>query len=297
MVSGYKVTNISLTGIIPSTYYVIASTILRTYFGGDGMKLMILFILLLLIIIDSSYGYANEVDYIDLSNSEHGVITVTSPDLSLKIKLMVSSGGQRIFYNIVEEHQSFSLQFGNGNYSFELYSNISGDSYELIAKKSSYILIEDDLEPFLSKIQNVNWEDDMEPIIKAEELAAASYDDMDKLSAIYDFVINSMVYDYDKIQGLTYTYIPDIESVYSNGKGICYDYASLLAAMLRSVDIPAKVIKGYREGISDYHAWNEVYIDGQWITLDPTIDSANHTGFDPMHLNENQDLFTEVYEY
>lgn len=261
------------------------------------MKLMIIFVLLILLIIEMSFGEDKEVEYFDLSNSDHGVLTVINPNMDAKIKLMVSSEGERIFYNITEESESFSLQFGSGSYSFELYANIEGDSYEMIAKKVDFIQLNNDLEPFLSKIQNVYWDDDMKPIIKAGKLAEASDEDFEKLSAIYNYVISNIVYDYDKIEGLSYSYVPDVEKIYSEGKGICYDYASLLAAMLRSVDIPTKVVKGYRDGLTEYHAWNKVFVDEHWITVDPTYDSANHLSFEQIILYDNEDTYNEVYEY
>ena len=44
--------------------------------------------------------------------------------------------------------------------------------------------------------------------------------------------------------------------------------------MLRSVDVPTKLIMGYKDDIESYHAWNEVYLDGQWMVMDTTYDAA-----------------------
>lgn len=65
--------------------------------------------------------------------------------------------------------------------------------------------------------------------------------------------------------------------------GHCESFASALATMLRAVEIPARVVTGYRvdppEAMgdvvqvwsSDAHAWVEAYVDGEgWVTLDPT---------------------------
>lgn len=56
--------------------------------------------------------------------------------------------------------------------------------------------------------------------------------------------------------------------------GICYDYASLFAGILRSQGIPAKLVKGYKSDLKEYHAWNEVLIDNKWIVIDTTYDAA-----------------------
>ena len=69
--------------------------------------------------------------------------------------------------------------------------------------------------------------------------------------------------------------------------GFCGHYASALAALLRSADVPARVVSGYRGGQlvqplggadylelrqSDAHAWVEVWLDGSgWQRVDPTL--------------------------
>ena len=62
-------------------------------------------------------------------------------------------------------------------------------------------------------------------------------------------------------------------------KGICFDYAALMATMLRSQNIPAKMEIGYanmEEG-AVYHAWLSVYIkDIGWI--DDLIEFDGKTG-------------------
>ena len=46
--------------------------------------------------------------------------------------------------------------------------------------------------------------------------------------------------------------------------------------MLRSQDIPAKLIKGYTDLVKGYHAWNEVYLaeEDRWLVIDSTYDSG-----------------------
>ena len=69
--------------------------------------------------------------------------------------------------------------------------------------------------------------------------------------------------------------------------GFCGHYASALAALLRSADVPARVVSGYRGGKlvkplggsnylelrqSDAHAWVDVWLnDSGWQRVDPTL--------------------------
>ena len=67
--------------------------------------------------------------------------------------------------------------------------------------------------------------------------------------------------------------------------GICFDYAALMTAMLRTQGIPTRLVIGYAGEL--YHAWisvyikdvgwidNIIYFDGkEWSRMDPTLAAA-----------------------
>jgi transglutaminase-like putative cysteine protease len=65
-------------------------------------------------------------------------------------------------------------------------------------------------------------------------------------------------------------------------QGYCTYYASAMAVMARTLGIPARVAIGYATGEydqasrayivreSDAHAWPELYVDGRWVSFEPT---------------------------
>lgn len=80
--------------------------------------------------------------------------------------------------------------------------------------------------------------------------------------------------------------MPDVDETLSSGKGICFDYAALMAAMLRSQRIPTKLQVGYAG--EAYHAWISCYVDEigwvdniisfdgkDWSLMDPTLAANN----------------------
>ena len=71
-----------------------------------------------------------------------------------------------------------------------------------------------------------------------------------------------------------YNYLSDLDRVLTEKKGICYDIASLMAAMLRIQQIPTKLVMGYQSQIHTYHSWIEVYNTGKniWEIIDPVYD-------------------------
>ncbi len=63
--------------------------------------------------------------------------------------------------------------------------------------------------------------------------------------------------------------------VLETGKAECQGHALLYAALARSAGIPTRVVNGIVyvpefEGFL-YHSWNESYIDGHWVAVDPTF--------------------------
>ncbi|WP_084099672.1 transglutaminase family protein [Demequina sp. NBRC 110051] len=54
--------------------------------------------------------------------------------------------------------------------------------------------------------------------------------------------------------------------------GVCRDFAHLVVAMLRSLDVPARVAAVYAPGLKpmDFHAVAEALVDGKWWVVDAT---------------------------
>lgn len=56
------------------------------------------------------------------------------------------------------------------------------------------------------------------------------------------------------------------------GQGVCRDYAHLVIALLRAMDLPARYTACYAPGLKpmDFHAVAEAYLDGTWYAIDAT---------------------------
>lgn len=55
-------------------------------------------------------------------------------------------------------------------------------------------------------------------------------------------------------------------------RGVCRDYAHLVIALLRALDIPARMVAVYAPGLDpmDFHAVAEAWVDGVWQVVDAT---------------------------
>ena len=97
---------------------------------------------------------------------------------------------------------------------------------------------------------------------------------------IYDYVIANITYDYDKAENVKSGYVPNPDEILALGRGICLDYASVMAGMLRSQQIPTRLEVGYAGDA--YHAWISTYVEDQgWVNGMIHFDGKNWSIMDP----------------
>lgn len=63
------------------------------------------------------------------------------------------------------------------------------------------------------------------------------------------------------------------------GAGVCRDYAHLVVALLRALNVPARVVSVYAPGVypMDFHAVAEAFVEGQWRVVDATLLAPRQT--------------------
>jgi transglutaminase-like putative cysteine protease len=63
------------------------------------------------------------------------------------------------------------------------------------------------------------------------------------------------------------------------GNGVCRDYAHLVVALLRAVNVPVRLVAVYAPGLSpmDSHAVAEAFVDGAWRVVDATCLAPRQT--------------------
>ncbi len=243
------------------------------------LRFMVLLIVFFMLFSVCSYASIFQSNNFDNSKSEYGSVGARYTSYGQKrVKTRIQNNIDKYDYDLFgqDNFEYFPLQLGEGDYKVSIFENVSANRYRQVKAQSIKAKIKDILDVFKASIQTVNWNSDMEIINKAEELTKDLKTDKEKVVAIYNFVVNTFSYDYDKIKNIDTTYVPDIDKVYQSKEGICYDYSAVLAAMLRSQNIPTKLKKGYSDLVNGYHAWNEVYLsdENRWIVIDSTYDSV-----------------------
>ncbi|MCY6371364.1 transglutaminase-like domain-containing protein [Clostridium ganghwense] len=263
----------------------------------------ILAAMLTAIILPTNIVLAKEVqnNIFDNSNINKGIVSVGySSSNDKKIKLMIEKDAVRYFYDIKDNNEeSFPLQLGSGKYNIKVLENKDGDKYKVVKGQAVNVEIDNEKQVYLNSIQIINWNEDMEAIKKAKELVKGKTTSTEKVQAIYDYIVENVKYDYDKINHIESDYIPDINETFKSSNGICYDYSALFAAMTRSIGIPTKLVKGHRKEIDAYHAWNEVYLDDSdtWFTIDTTYDASLYNNNQEYSMIQDNSNYEKDKEY
>lgn len=209
---------------------------------------------------------------VDVSYLSHGLIRVkyNETEAPKKLKVLIEKDLERYTYDLNPkgEFEPLPLQMGDGTYSLKVLSNIVDNRYAVIFGTSLDVQLVNENAPFLTAHQLVKFDENSTTAELAQSLTADAERDDTKIEIICSYIVDNISYDYDKAKTVKPGYLPVCDEILEAGKGICFDYASLLAAMLRSVGIPAKLVTGYVAPDDLYHAWNEVYIQGTgWIRI------------------------------
>ena len=238
---------------------------------------------------DGAVVYQNDVAAVDASNTSQGYVMVNYNGSCEKVKLQITGADQNCYTYLITEHgiyTAFPLSAGYGSYSIQVMENIGGDSYVLSLEQTVDVQIENEFLPFLYPNQYVDFKADSNAVKKGSELAEDTWTDLEVVQNIYNFVIKNISYDEEKAQNVSYGYLPNVDDTLASGTGICFDYAALMTAMLRSQNIPTKLEVGYSG--DTYHAWISTYVDDKgwvdniiefdgdsWQIMDPTLGANN----------------------
>jgi len=242
-------------------------------------------------------------------DNDNGTVTFEyNNEYKERIKLVVQlDGGKQYKYDIPKGDNTLLIPLtqGNGKYKLILCRNTTGTKYSVMQTETITLDLDEDNDAYLVSSYIIDWDTTNKAIKKAQSLTKKSKTDKDKLQALYDYIVKNYSYDYDKSANVDElskdgAYIPDIDTIFAAQTGICYDISILFASMLRSVDIPAKVITGYTPNATTYHAWNNVYYtpDTAWKVIDATYDLQMYkAGKKYTMFKKEKDYKDVVYSY
>lgn len=131
---------------------------------------------------------------------------------------------------------------------------------------------------FKVTVYKKNENDRIKQIRKSEKITG-SQKKITRIKAVHDWMVRNISYDYyNSLNG-------SLPGIAHTSKGalirklcVCDGYAYGFLKIMRSMNIPCKVVHGTADGVS--HAWNMVYVGSKWYHIDVTWD-------DPIIENSN----------
>lgn len=231
--------------------------------------------------------YGNGIAALDVSHASEGYCMISYKGSVPKIKVQITKDGITYTYdlNARDSYEVFPFSEGNGTYSVKVFEQVAGNQYSQAMSEQIAVSLKDEFLPFLYPNQYVNFNEGSSVVALAGQITAGAADEVGKVRAVYDYVVGNLSYDYGKAQSVQSGYLPNVDQVLAAKTGICFDYAAVMTAMLRSQDIPTKLVVGYTGNV--YHAWvnvyikeigwidNFIYFDGtSWKLMDPTFASS-----------------------
>ncbi len=246
---------------------------------------------------------------IDYSNATEGYVMLKYAGDADRVKAQITAPDEVIYtYTLkIGEFEAFPLQAGDGDYKITVLRQVDKNRYAVILSSIVSVKLRDEFRPFLYPNQYSWYTKDTEALSLGEELSEQSRDDLHYLTNVYHYVIGNIDYDTVLAADIPVDYLPDIDTTLNTRKGICFDYASLMTALLRSQGIPAKLVVGYSGTV--YHAWISVYLEEtgwvdniiefngiSWSLMDPTL-AANNSAADVKKYIGTGNNYTVCYWY
>ena len=220
-------------------------------------KALAVFVIAALMVFIPCRVYGEENEYSIMIDECSVVISINTDD---DYALVITKDG-------VDQVHKFSddvvvpLTLGEGEYEIKFYRRYQ---YERLETYS----VHGEENDYLAPNRYVDYDDTCPEIIKALEIDQKDISTEEKIEKIAKQIRFDFHYSYIKVYQVTRNpgYVPDLHELGFLSGAICYDYASAFAGALRSIGIPCRLCMGYVG--KSYHAWNEYYLNGEWVFID-----------------------------
>ncbi len=199
---------------------------------------------------------------VDAANISEGYFLAACSEVtSHALKLRVEKDGMTLTYDLDRngQYEVFPLQLGSGNYLVTLYENVGGKKYAQQGVSNLAVTLSSENVPFLYPNQYVHYTEASAIVEEAVNLCEGKSAG-EAWQAVCDFMASSFVYDYVKALTVTAWMLPDIDGAYESRMGICQDLSAIMVGILRTQEIPTRLMIGYAD--DNYHAWTMTNVDG-----------------------------------
>lgn len=166
--------------------------------------------------------------------------------------------------------QKFTVTYQDGTWSLSKWGDEDVDYAYIYAYQS---------EEHWEKLRKQDWGQEITPEIQAlaDRLTAGKETELEKADALCHWVATHIYYDYadlrapyDKFEEVSYHQLAGV--VLERRRAICAGYSNLTLALFRAAGLECYDESG--RGANAAHGWNVARLDGKWVVIDNTWDSA-----------------------
>lgn len=185
--------------------------------------------------------------------------------------------GETSVYPVEIKNGSFKkeiwLRFGEGSYTVW-----AGDNEKQFDGKIRFQVRNTSTAQYFNLTPSGYVNSDEEAIQKiAKSIVTDKMTSLEKAKAVHDWVTNNIAYDTNAYYKGTVGMNTSLQIINSKS-GLCRDYSFTFASICRAAGLETKIVYGdaYNSTLKTYekHAWNEVNINGRWISVDTTWDAG-----------------------
>ncbi len=221
-----------------------------------------------------------------LRETKEEAITMEGKPLNILLKFAVKPEGKEIDELKRDEYKKVVYRLDNINTSL---LDLEFAGQKLIERGNNYAIIEV-IKPSVGEVEEIDTagvskyikpdpfiQSDAPEIIEFAKKGAGNFKDYAKIAK------SLSIYVYNYLEKSPVVSFPSALDVLKMKKGDCNEHAVLYAAATRALKIPTRIAVGlvYTEGYFYYHAWDAVYLNGEWVFADPTF--AQFPA-DPLHI-------------
>ena len=205
---------------------------------------------------------------VDYSMLDKGVVFVSADNIDpgkLRISFYKDFADARSCHRIFKEGY-YPLIDGTGTYYLQIFVETNEGVFSGVAA-ISFTAEFDRVEPFKYSNFAATYHENSPLAQKAFTITTDLDSYQDKVAEITRVLRTGFKYnlDYYEIEEET----GECDIFYERGEGICYHFSAIFSAMMRSIGIPTREVRGsITFGETIYHSWNEYYSDGEWHDVD-----------------------------
>jgi len=178
-----------------------------------------------------------------------------------KFKLRVTGPTGSQHYSVFDDLRAYPLCYGDGSYRFEVFREAKLPNYQPVLTMTLDVNMPNPLSPYLYANTYCHFLEESSCVRVARDVCKNAKTDLEIVGLLARWIMDNLEYDMafakrTKEEKDMSWYLPSPDVVMVKQKGICWEYASLFAAMCRTMSVPCKIQVGWARYA--YHAWNEI---------------------------------------